>query len=279
MLLYGQSVCALLRAAKELPSAIHAAAVWPQILVLVFASRVFAEKARLSFADTWQHPLGSAGAGPQSLSAGLALGAGLTLLFYHFLPAANVSATASSSAIILKALGGASLIHVAIVFLFLVIVACLIDELLSVCREDLAFRRLVKLMHERKIAQLDELATLVATSFRDLAHLRPICAVLDAARRGVGAAGSITTLESFHAASRRMMRALIPLLPLLGFLGTVVGLATALGELPQSFGSEGAGELDLARSLAGLSIKFETTLLGPACQHDSNDRAGAPRAA
>ena len=58
------------------------------------------------------------------------------------------------------------------------------------------------------------------------------------------------------------MRALVPILPLLGFLGTVIGLATALGQMPHSFGGEGPGEIDLARSLAGLSIKFETTLLG-----------------
>jgi biopolymer transport protein ExbB/TolQ len=52
------------------------------------------------------------------------------------------------------------------------------------------------------------------------------------------------------------------LLPLLGFLGTVIGLAVAISELPHGV-TEGTGQaLDISASLAGLAVKFETTLLG-----------------
>jgi biopolymer transport protein ExbB/TolQ len=58
------------------------------------------------------------------------------------------------------------------------------------------------------------------------------------------------------------VRSLLPLLPLLGFLGTVIGLATAIGELPRGL-TDGTGQgFDISASLAGLAVKFETTLLG-----------------
>ncbi len=69
------------------------------------------------------------------------------------------------------------------------------------------------------------------------------------------------SFENFHQASRRFVRALLPFLPLLGFLGTVIGLATAIAGLPH--GSEGSPHgFDVSASLAGLAIKFETTFLG-----------------
>ena len=51
-------------------------------------------------------------------------------------------------------------------------------------------------------------------------------------------------------------------LPLLGFLGTVIGLATSIAELPASLSDAPGRGFDISGSLAGLAIKFETTLLG-----------------
>ena len=75
-----------------------------------------------------------------------------------------------------------------------------------------------------------------------------------------GMADSGSAKPGLQLASRRFLRSLIPLLPLLGFLGTVVGLTTALNDLPRGLAAGGAP--DISASLSGLAIKFETTLLG-----------------
>jgi biopolymer transport protein ExbB/TolQ len=59
-----------------------------------------------------------------------------------------------------------------------------------------------------------------------------------------------------------MVRALLSSLPLLGFLGTVIGLTAAIGGLPRHLGPAAEGNLDISASLVGLAVKFETTLLG-----------------
>jgi MotA/TolQ/ExbB proton channel family len=70
------------------------------------------------------------------------------------------------------------------------------------------------------------------------------------------------SFDGFQLASRQFVRALLPFLPLLGFLGTVIGLATAISELPRGL-TDGTGHgFDVSASLAGLAVKFETTLLG-----------------
>jgi biopolymer transport protein ExbB/TolQ len=73
---------------------------------------------------------------------------------------------------------------------------------------------------------------------------------------------TVLAFDCFHQASRQFVRTLLPFLPLLGFLGTVIGLATAMGELPRGAGEQAARSFDVSASLAGLAIKFETTLLG-----------------
>ena len=66
---------------------------------------------------------------------------------------------------------------------------------------------------------------------------------------------------------RRFVRTLIGFLPLLGFLGTVLGIMQALGALPAGLDANGAtADAALAgglqESLAGIAVAFETTLLG-----------------
>lgn len=60
--------------------------------------------------------------------------------------------------------------------------------------------------------------------------------------------------------SRRFFRSLVPMLPLLGFVGTVIGLAQAMADLPH--GLVASGGTDFTATLSSLAIKFETTLLG-----------------
>lgn len=59
-----------------------------------------------------------------------------------------------------------------------------------------------------------------------------------------------------------MIRALLAFIPLLGFLGTVIGLTAAVGGLPNELNAPGTGDLNIGASLLGLAVKFETTLLG-----------------
>lgn len=67
-------------------------------------------------------------------------------------------------------------------------------------------------------------------------------------------------------AIRKFIRMLIGTLPLLGFLGTVAGIMDALSGLPLLFsgGDTVASDLTpaLTKSLGGISLAFETTLLG-----------------
>lgn len=68
---------------------------------------------------------------------------------------------------------------------------------------------------------------------------------------------------SFEKSTRRFMRTLIALMPLLGFLGTIIGLAITIDALPQSLGATGeAAPEALSRGLSGIALKFQTTLLG-----------------
>ncbi len=81
------------------------------------------------------------------------------------------------------------------------------------------------------------------------------------AARSPGAAADLAAVEGLAAEGRRLVRTLITFLPLLGFLGTVVGLATAIAAL-QDVGPGETGAAGIAASLSGLAVKFETTLLG-----------------
>lgn len=65
---------------------------------------------------------------------------------------------------------------------------------------------------------------------------------------------------------RRFFRILISALPLLGFLGTVLGIMTALAGLPDLLLGDRGSSSDLGQALSGsfsgIALAFETTLLG-----------------
>src|SRR5262245_27212177 len=128
-----------------------------------------------------------------------------------------------------------------------------------------SFGRLVE--EDPKAGATRELASILTDKFYTVAHTRAF-RLLNAAieAKAFGSRSpvdlAILSFDGFHFASRHFVRALLTFLPLLGFLGTVIGLAVAISELPH-VATEGAGQaLDMSASLAGLAVKFETTLLG-----------------
>ncbi|MDN2581403.1 MotA/TolQ/ExbB proton channel family protein [Aquibium sp. ELW1220] len=88
---------------------------------------------------------------------------------------------------------------------------------------------------------------------------------LDHLRSGSPGAGDATgdAAALRAAAQRRLLRTLIGLLPVLGFLGTVLGIMQALASLPVALTDQPAAQdAGLAESLRGIATAFETTLLG-----------------
>lgn len=105
-------------------------------------------------------------------------------------------------------------------------------------------------VHVAIIVLFCAICVLLAQSWSD--HLRA------ATRAGAAEAG-----ERRAAAQRRLLRTLIGLLPVLGFLGTVVGIMQALANLPVALAVQpGTQDAGLAESLRGIATAFETTLLG-----------------
>ncbi|MEI2384491.1 MotA/TolQ/ExbB proton channel family protein [Breoghania sp. JC706] len=76
----------------------------------------------------------------------------------------------------------------------------------------------------------------------------------------------LKTAQPLNGSIRTFIRLLIASLPLLGFLGTVVGIMEALSGLPQVFSGDRSVVADLTpaltASLGGISLAFQTTLLG-----------------
>jgi biopolymer transport protein ExbB/TolQ len=255
---------------ESIAAVVTASPVWPQLLVTLIGSRVLASEGELSFSRFWQHPL-QRGAAVEILSvpSAVALGSFLTLVFYLVVPYALTPGPKQTSAIIVAAMLGGTIIHTAIIFLFFVISSAILDaaRLHAVDRSVVAsFSRLVEA--DRKIGSGRDLSSIAASGLSTMAHTRAarlLNAAIETTAVGSGSSPArLATLsfDGFQLASRQFMRALLPLLPLLGFLGTVIGLATAISELPRGL-TDGTGHgFDVSASLAGLAVKFETTLLG-----------------
>ena len=254
---------------ESIAAVVARAQVWPQLLVTLIGSRVLASEGELSFARLWQRPVHrTAAVELQSVSSAIALGCFLTLVFYLAAPHALAPGGTQPSAAIAAALLGGTVIHTAIVLLFFVILSSILDaaRLYAIDRSVLvSFGRLARA--DRKAGSGRDLASIVANELSAAAHTRAV-RLLNAAIATCGAGGAspdrLATLafDGFQSASRQFVRALLPMLPLLGFLGTVIGLATAIAALPQGLSAAAGHVPDLSASLAGLAVKFETTLLG-----------------
>ncbi len=251
----------------SLPVAIARTTVWPQILVLLFAGRVLAELSGLRFAAAWRRPLDGGRMSTQSMGSAFVTGCALTLCFYK---AAGGIAIAPERldpwAIVVRALTGQTAIHVAIVLLFFVTVAAIADAALILAGDRMALRALRRLTRVSFAAgghpAAIEIASLVSTRLGRFVHTRTAQFVMTSVNQAAARAEPGRSLDGFHRASRKMVRALLSFLPLLGFLGTVIGLTAAIGGLPSDLGPEAQGGIDIGASLVGLAVKFETTLLG-----------------
>lgn len=253
-------------AGTPLAVAVQTGPVWSQILVALFAARVLSEACNQRFAALWRDPLGKGAASTQSMTASILLGCCLTLVFYQFTGSLVVAPERLDPlAIITRAFTGTTIIHAAIILLFFIVIAALIDAALNARQDHMALASLRALCRNRlaqggriSSAQLGQLAREALPHY---AHTRSLHLVREAVRNRTGPVGS-RALEAFHAASRHLIRALLAFIPLLGFLGTVIGLTAAVGGLPGELHAPGNGDLDIGASLLGLAVKFETTLLG-----------------
>ena len=79
--------------------------------------------------------------------------------------------------------------------------------------------------------------------------------------RGLARGTEIPTAET-TIAKRRQIESLVRLLPMLGFLGTVIGLAGAIGAMSATMGDGSFGRASLDALFRSLALKFETSLLG-----------------
>jgi MotA/TolQ/ExbB proton channel family len=254
---------------KPLFEVIEETAIWPQLLVSLVGSRVLASESELAFVTFWQQPLKIRDrAGIQSFAAAAALGGFLTLVFYLIVPQLLPPAPQHSFAIVLSALRGGTAVHATIIWLFFAILALILDA----ARLHMIDRSVVSAFCRRLETSRDagipcDLDRILAKDLAAAAHTRAaqtLAAGIALSKNGAGYGRRLGTLafEGFDQASRQFVRGLLPFLPLLGFFGTVIGLATAIGELPQGLAGEGGRNFDISGSLAGLAIKFETTLLG-----------------
>ncbi len=239
---------------ESLPALAKASFLWPQILTLLFASRLASDWSQARVAQYWRAPLSlPAGTSAQSLAAALLLGAALVLSAYHLVPDASGFGSPVAVAIF-NALHGTSLLHIAIMLLFGVFLAALIDA----ARVHIGDLMVLRALARRGAASVRR-ADLVAFFELDGAVRGRASRVM--ARQLLGDDGRFGALDSFDDAARSFLRGLLPVLPLLGFLGTVIGLALAVSDLQGAIDVDG-GPSALARVLSGLSVKFETTLLG-----------------
>src|SRR5262249_9917854 len=159
-----------------------------------------------------------------------------------------------TSGVIVAALLGDTLIHHAIIFLFFVIIAFVVDAAQIHLRDRAAITALRGLVGGRGKISRAELRQLVNDELVPWSHSRAITMVryaLDETAGHNALSPSSLGLASLHEASRRFVKGLVAFLPLLGFLGTVIGLSIALGELPRGLGQGSTAALDIGASLAG----------------------------
>lgn len=251
---------------KSLASVWTATQIWPQLLVALMASRALACEREVSFRKFWADPLGERSAvGTQSVGSALALGVFFTLLFYAIVPGLSTGLPQAPSSIIVSAMLGRTIIHSLIIFLFFAILAFIIEAAWQYRADRIVLNRVREFF--RKTPQWSSDAPNgLADEFPEFMHrrvIRLLNGAFELAQVHDADKSQLATLsfDSFHRASRQFIRTLIPFLTLLGFLGTVIGLATAVSELPTDLAT-GQGGFDISASLAGLAVKFETTLLG-----------------
>lgn len=218
------------------------------LLLLLFGARIAGLLTAWRFALAWNAPEEGHLPPPHGLAAAGLAGLLLTVLLSLWLETLPARPQTASAALLVAALRGSTLLHGLIILLFFTLLAALTADAW------------------RLACQRAGLAALLARP--DMAPagapeaVSPVWAMITLAtpQPGLRQHDRATCRLALETAARRQWRALLPLLPMLGFLGTVIGLATAIAGLPGTMSA--AGTADLSGALAGLAVKFETTLLG-----------------
>lgn len=259
----------LVTSAQPAAAIVQEMGAWTECLMLVMSGRFLAVASSETYEQRWRTALrGPAATGEQSISAACLLGSAMTLAILSVIPPLSGSANALSVVALLhSALMAATAIHLAILFAATTALVLIASGFWRYTRECWAFARLRSAIRRARPDAATDVAawvrneawpvaqSMTAISFAALfsppsdtpavRELRPDDLRVEAA-------------WLYHEASRQFLRRLLGLLPLLGFLGTVVGLAVATSGLPRGL----SGSVDLTESLGGLAIKFETTFLG-----------------
>jgi biopolymer transport protein ExbB/TolQ len=251
--LAGESPAAALR------TALNRAAIWPQALVALFTARALAAENTRHLASMRARPLAAAQRlRGQSYPGAIALGAFLCICVGLSAQHESLFGASRATAILFTAAAGSTPIHTAILVLFFFLIAVEADALWSCAKDHFSLARLRQKLARCGIGSATTLASQYAQIIADDAERYGYSAAVELLRDSTRT--ELPALLVFRAASRRFARNLLPLLPLLGFLGTVVGLAISLADLQA--GLTPGGGANISGSLAGLAIKFETTILG-----------------
>lgn len=239
--------------------ALQRTGVWSECLMLAIGGRLVGTAARRAFDQRWRFSSsGPAATAQHSAAAALLIAMAATLAILALVPARTPAADALSVAgLVRSALLGTTSIHVAILVAAMTALVLIVAAYGRYLWEIRAFAHLRGAVRRAPPAAAPPNAAWVE------AHAGPFAGSTTAISLAefLSPGSDATRLEAaglFHDASRQFLRRLIGLLPLLGFLGTVVGLAAAISGLPRGL----TGAVDLTASLGGLAIKFETTFLG-----------------
>jgi hypothetical protein len=235
----------------SLPALAAVGPIWSQIAAALFASRALAEDNAARYARFWREPASTrGGVQEQSLPSAFALALALLLMFYAFAPLRAGADPAWRA--IAAALSGDTAIHVAILFVLFFILALEMDAAWRVARDRHALTRFAKAHDGQAIRDHDLVDLCDSPSLRwaasDLRLLAP------------GRPESLSYAR-IRGSARVYLRSLIALVPLLGFVGTIVGLSNSLSDLPSVLSGSGS-PADVSGALGGLALKFQTSLLG-----------------
>lgn len=242
---------------------------WSECLMLVMSGRFLAIVSTDAFEQRWRNVFrGPAATSEQSIAAACLLGGALALAVLSLVPPFTGTANALSVVALLhSALMAATSIHLAILVAATTALVLIAAGFSRYARECWAFARLRTAIRRSRSEGGTDIARLLKDRAGPSAQSMTVIgfAALYAPRSDAANLQALgpddLRLEAaslFHDASRQFLRRLLSLLPLLGFLGTVVGLAVAISGLPRGL----SGSVDLTASLGGLAIKFETTFLG-----------------
>lgn len=271
---------AAMQADMKVLTTVRATELWPQLLVTLFASRVLATESAMRTADAWRVAAASkrfTGIQTQSIPAAFCFGGFLTIACYVFVAQLAGPNPGQIGHAFISAIFGNSFIHHAIIFLFFVVVAYIAESFIRYFGDLHALQRLSirSEQHDSLIYGPRDIMKRARDENPGLAdNTRMLLMVEDAVVQAMprtedrteATRSRLDIYTGLDRASRAFVRTMITFLPLLGFLGTVLGITQALSGLPLTFGDAVAEAPEfsrgIAQSLSGIAVAFETTLLG-----------------